>query len=302
MKRDLRFETVYPQSPERVWRALTDPTEMAQWLMTNNFEARLGHKFQFTTKPAPGFDGIVNCEVIELDSPRRLAYRWKGGTLDSVVSFTLQPVSEGTRLVLEHKGFSGSGEFMLSALLEKGWHRMLEQRLPAFLQGSEAPSTDRATNPVDALINRYTNGVTTFTNLLHSVPASELDRTPAPDRWNIRQTAMHIIDAELMSAGRMRMLAAEPGSVLTGYHGDTWARELHYATLPLEPAVDLFVQLRKTTATVLRGLSPDAWTRGGTHTETGGVTLEHYLLSHCEHTEAHMDEIRQMMEHKLASA
>ena len=98
------------------------------------------------------------------------------------------------------------------------------------------------------------------------------------------------------------MLAAEPGSVLTGYHGDTWARELHYASQPLEPAVDLFVRLRETTATMLRGLSPEAWTRGGTHTETGGVTLENYLLSHCEHTEAHMNEITQMLERKLASA
>ncbi|HKD00817.1 MAG TPA: SRPBCC domain-containing protein [Terriglobales bacterium] len=80
MKNDLRFEAVYPYSPERVWRALTDPVELGQWLMPNDFEARLGHKFQFKTRPVPGFDGIVNCEVTELDVPRRLEYKWRADT------------------------------------------------------------------------------------------------------------------------------------------------------------------------------------------------------------------------------
>jgi uncharacterized protein YndB with AHSA1/START domain len=47
MNRDLRFEVTYPHPPEKVWRALTDPQAIAQWLMKNNFEARVGHKFQF---------------------------------------------------------------------------------------------------------------------------------------------------------------------------------------------------------------------------------------------------------------
>jgi uncharacterized protein YndB with AHSA1/START domain len=128
MKRDLRFEAVYPHPPERVWHALTDRRELAEWLMPNDF---LGHKFQFKTKSAPGFDGIVNCEVIEMDPPRRLAYAWRGGKLNSVVSFHSQPVAEGTRLVLEHTGFEGVGD--LASLLGSGWKRMLEQRLPAVL-------------------------------------------------------------------------------------------------------------------------------------------------------------------------
>lgn len=305
MKRDLRFEVVYPQSAERVWRALTDPAEMAQWLMVNNFQAQLGYKFQFTTKPAPGFDGIVNCEVIELDSPRRLAYTWKGGKLDSVVTFTLQPVADGTRLILEHKGFNGVDEFMLSALLEKGWHQMLELRLRASLQGdavSTTASPGPCTESVEALIKRYSEGSQTFVNLLRSVPASELDRVPAANQWNIRQTAMHIVDAELVGAVRVRMIAAEPGTILSAYHGDIWGRELHYSMLPLEPAIDLFVRARETTTNILRRLSPEQWSNRGTHGETGEVTLESYLLAHCEHTEAHMDEILQILERRLASA
>jgi len=77
MKRDVRIEVVYPHALQRIWRALTDPRAIADWLMENNFEPRLGHRFQFRTKPAPSFDGIVNCEVVTLDEPKRLAYTWR---------------------------------------------------------------------------------------------------------------------------------------------------------------------------------------------------------------------------------
>ena len=78
MKRDLAFEVVYPHPVERVWRALTDRAALAEWPMANDFEPRVGHRFQFRTRPAPGFDGIVRCEVVTLEEPRRLAYTWQG--------------------------------------------------------------------------------------------------------------------------------------------------------------------------------------------------------------------------------
>ena len=60
MKRNLIFDEVYPHPIERVWRALTDSEAMTDWLMPNDFEPKIGHKFRFHTKPAPGFDGTVN--------------------------------------------------------------------------------------------------------------------------------------------------------------------------------------------------------------------------------------------------
>ena len=71
MKRDLRLEETYPYPPERIWRALTDSEAMADWLMPNTFEPRIGHRFQFRTKPRRD-DGIVSCSA-GLD-PRNLAY------------------------------------------------------------------------------------------------------------------------------------------------------------------------------------------------------------------------------------
>jgi uncharacterized protein YndB with AHSA1/START domain len=135
MKRDLRFEEHYPYPPGRVWEAISDSAAMADWLMPNDFQPRLGHRFQFRTKPAPGFDGIVNCEVITLDPPRRLAYTWKGGGIDTVVTFTLEPTRDGTKLVLEHTGFRGARATMVSFILGRGWRKsILPQRLPAVLK------------------------------------------------------------------------------------------------------------------------------------------------------------------------
>lgn len=145
MKRDLHFEATYPHPPQKVWRALTDPAALAQWLMPNDFEPRIGHKFQFRTKPAPGFDGIVNCEVLELDPPKRLVYSWSGGGLDTRVVWMLDSSPEGTRLRLEHNGFQGLRGWMVSRALDKGWRsKILVQKLPALLDqwSGEGPVPD----------------------------------------------------------------------------------------------------------------------------------------------------------------
>jgi uncharacterized protein YndB with AHSA1/START domain len=104
---------------------------MADWLMPNDFQPRLGHKFQFRTKPAPGFDGIVNCEVVELDPPRTLAYTWRGGGIDTLVRFVLEPAPEGTRLKFEHTGFRGARAVMVSFIMGSGWtSKILPKQLP----------------------------------------------------------------------------------------------------------------------------------------------------------------------------
>ncbi len=150
MKRDLRLERTYPHPPEHVWRALTDPTALAAWLMPNDFEPRVGHKFTFRTKPAPGFDGTVYCEVTDFDPPRRIGYTWRGGqgrgplTLDTHLSFTLEPVPGGTRLRLEHTGFLGARAVAVSFLLGSGWNKILSERLPALLDRLDRGLDDAA--------------------------------------------------------------------------------------------------------------------------------------------------------------
>ncbi len=73
-------EKVLPHTPEKIWRTLTQSALIARWLMPNDFEATVGHRFTFTTKPMGDWDGVVHCEVLECDPPRLLRYSWKGGS------------------------------------------------------------------------------------------------------------------------------------------------------------------------------------------------------------------------------
>lgn len=134
MKRDIKLEAFYPWPIETVWQALTDSEALAEWLMPNDFSPRVGHKFQFHTTPKPGFDGIVNCEVTELVERERLAFTWKGGGINTVVTFTLEPEPSGTRLKLEHNGFEGLRAVLVSFILSSGWRKkIIPLNLPAVL-------------------------------------------------------------------------------------------------------------------------------------------------------------------------
>ncbi len=78
--RSLVFERQMPHPPEKVWRALTQSWLIEEWLMKNDFVAEVGHRFTFEAKPLPGWSGVVNCEVVAVEPPTRLAYRWGDGS------------------------------------------------------------------------------------------------------------------------------------------------------------------------------------------------------------------------------
>jgi uncharacterized protein YndB with AHSA1/START domain len=93
--------------------------------MANDIRPVVGHKFTFKAQPMPGWDGIVQCEVLEAEAPLRLRYSWRGGSdalrIDTVVAWTLAAsASGGTRLVLEHSGFLPTQSFAFDGL-SKGW-------------------------------------------------------------------------------------------------------------------------------------------------------------------------------------
>jgi uncharacterized protein YndB with AHSA1/START domain len=100
------FDLEHP--PEKVWRALTDPVLLAEWLLpVVGLELAPGAAFTFSTQPHPGWDGLVNCRILEIEVPRKLSYTWVVGDmeLDTVVTFTLAPTASGTRLSLVQSGF-----------------------------------------------------------------------------------------------------------------------------------------------------------------------------------------------------
>jgi uncharacterized protein YndB with AHSA1/START domain len=105
--RTIRVDEFLPHPPAHVWRALTDPVLLAKWLMPNDFRPVVGHRFTFLTDPRPNvdFDGVVHCEVLVVEPESLLRISWRGGSLDSTVTWTLESEGRGTRLFLEHDGF-----------------------------------------------------------------------------------------------------------------------------------------------------------------------------------------------------
>lgn len=102
----LWYEVDLPHAPAKVWRALTEPALLAEWLLpVFGLELAPGAAFTFKTDPVGGWDGVVNCRVLEVEPQERLSLAWVVGDMDTVVTFTITPTGAGTRLSLVHSGF-----------------------------------------------------------------------------------------------------------------------------------------------------------------------------------------------------
>jgi len=112
--------------PEKVWRALTDPALLAEWLLpVAGLKLEPGTAFTFKTQPYPGWDGTVNCRILEIETHKKLSYAWVVGdmTIDTVVTFTLTPTGSGTRLSLVQSGFKPEQK-QESGGARYGWNMM----------------------------------------------------------------------------------------------------------------------------------------------------------------------------------
>ena len=139
---EIRIVRDYPQSPEQVWRALTDPALIPRWTSTGaggrpeGFATAVGTKFRYVAKPKPGWSGIVECEVLESDEPTLLRYSWAdpGGGEVTEVAYRLEAHGNGTRFTYEHTGFTGIGGLFMAMLLGRVRTKMLTVGLPAVLE------------------------------------------------------------------------------------------------------------------------------------------------------------------------
>jgi uncharacterized protein YndB with AHSA1/START domain len=112
---DIVVEEVFPHAPEKIWKVLTSGELMGRWIMApTGFEPVEGKHFTMKTTAAGAWDGTIRCQVLEVKPNERFVYAWKGGhegnvgygaPLDTVVTWTLSRVGNGTRLRLVHSGF-----------------------------------------------------------------------------------------------------------------------------------------------------------------------------------------------------
>ncbi|MFM8819908.1 MAG: SRPBCC domain-containing protein [Phenylobacterium sp.] len=131
----IRVTRVIQASREEIWEALTNPRALSEWMLPNDFSPVVGHRFTFRTSAAPGFDGVIRCEVLELVPPERLKISWVGGPLDTKVTFLLADGRQGVQLTLEHEGFEGLGQALPWLVLGIDGRQLISQNLPAYLRG-----------------------------------------------------------------------------------------------------------------------------------------------------------------------
>jgi len=130
----ISFEFDLHHAPRKVWRALTDPVLLAEWLLPA-FDLKLEPGAAFTLKrpPLPEWDGTVQCRFLEIESERKLSYTWVvGDVIDTVVTFTLTPTASGTRLSLVQSGFKSNQKQNFGGA-RYGW-RMMGARLVDILE------------------------------------------------------------------------------------------------------------------------------------------------------------------------
>jgi uncharacterized protein YndB with AHSA1/START domain len=103
--RSVVVERELPYPPEKIWRALTQPHLIEEWLMKNDFNPFVGHRFNLRRTPKPDVNIVVDCQVLVVEPNKTLSYTWSAFDLESVVTWTLTPTSTGTQLRMEQSGF-----------------------------------------------------------------------------------------------------------------------------------------------------------------------------------------------------
>lgn len=135
--RTVVVERDIPFPPEKLWRALTQPHLMEEWLMKNDFRPAVGHRFNLRGD----WGGVLDCEVLAIEPGRTLSYTWDFNhdddaySLKSVVTFTLTPTDSGTRLRVEQAGFRPNQKQAYGGA-RAGWQQFLTN-LEQLLAGTE---------------------------------------------------------------------------------------------------------------------------------------------------------------------
>jgi uncharacterized protein YndB with AHSA1/START domain len=132
---DIVVDEVFPHVPATIWKTLTTGELISRWMMApTGFEPVEGNRFTFQTKPAGAWDGTIHCQVLEVVPNERLVYAWKGGhegnvgygsPLDTVVTWILSRVKDGTRLRLVHSGFVLPKNATAFKNMSEGWPKVV---------------------------------------------------------------------------------------------------------------------------------------------------------------------------------
>jgi uncharacterized protein YndB with AHSA1/START domain len=134
---EIVVDEVFPHTLDVMWKTLTTPARMGRWLHMEptGFKPTVGTRFTYQTTPAGEWDGVIHCQVLEAVTNERLVYSWRGGheqnvgygsRLDTVVTFVLSAVDNGTRFRLVHSGFVLPKNETAFKNMSHGWAKVVE--------------------------------------------------------------------------------------------------------------------------------------------------------------------------------
>jgi uncharacterized protein YndB with AHSA1/START domain len=124
--RSVIIEREMPHRPEKIWRALTQPHLIEEWLMRNDFRPVAGHRFTLKRDPSPEISIVIDCEVLAVEANKTLSYTWTAYGTETVVSFILTETPTGTLLRMEQAGFRADQPQAFGGA-KAGWRQFLNE-------------------------------------------------------------------------------------------------------------------------------------------------------------------------------
>jgi hypothetical protein len=131
--------------------------------------------------------------------------------------------------------------------------------------------------------------------LIEGVPASELRKRPAADKWSVNEIVAHLDDAEIVIGFRMRMILGAPGAPIAAYDQDAWVTSGHYEKRDPRKSVEQFRVVREANLALLKSLTPEQWKHYGMHSERGQETIELIVRMTAGHDMNHLQQIERIL-------
>lgn len=145
---------------------------------------------------------------------------------------------------------------------------------------------------IQDLLERFRRGGELLAMATTGAAGAELDFSPAPGKWSVRQIVCHLSDSEMVGAMRLRQTIAEDNPTIQWYDEKAWADKLDYSRRKLSQAVESFRRVRAENYELLKGLPEEAFARTAVHSRFGSTTLLGLLKNYAEHAENHVIQLR----------
>ena len=149
----------------------------------------------------------------------------------------------------------------------------------------------------EALMDQYAHGYDLIQEALKKFPSEMWHFRMEDDSWSIHDIVIHLADSELVGYTRCRKIIAENGTELSGYDQNRWCTELQYEEHDANEALELFRQLRKMNATLLKNTPEIVWnTHAAFHPDIGSMTLDDWLVIYTHHPQIHIEQMEKIHE------